>query len=137
MLDILIPSPCSNRRKAAQGAFIAGTTPRLPCTLPSCFVLAGGMRRTALHWACVNGEVKIVEILVDAGADPKVHPSSHSIAIANTTQWASYGACRRVHWTWCDDQMLVQLIHQGDDGPQKTFITNSLNSRDASWAKRV
>jgi Ankyrin repeat len=32
----------------------------------------GGMRRTALHWACQRGDVKCVEALVAAGADTTV-----------------------------------------------------------------
>eukprot|EP00884_Botryococcus_braunii_P005142 jgi/Botrbrau1/14629/Bobra.0364s0013.1 len=31
----------------------------------------GGMRRTALHWACQQGHVRIVELLVEAGADTR------------------------------------------------------------------
>ena len=30
------------------------------------------MRRTALHWACQSGNVQIVELLVEHGADTKV-----------------------------------------------------------------
>lgn len=30
------------------------------------------MRRTALHWACQGGFVRIVELLIDHGADTKV-----------------------------------------------------------------
>lgn len=32
----------------------------------------GGMRRTALHWACQRGDVRSVEALVSAGADTKI-----------------------------------------------------------------
>jgi hypothetical protein len=32
----------------------------------------GGMRRTALHWACQGGHVRMVELLMDFGADTKV-----------------------------------------------------------------
>ena len=35
--------------------------------------LQGGMRRTALHWACQGGHVRMVELLMDFGADTKVH----------------------------------------------------------------
>ena len=31
----------------------------------------GGMRRTALHWACLNNHLDVIEVLVDAGADPR------------------------------------------------------------------
>ena len=37
--------------------------------------MQGGMRRTALHWACQAGNVRIVELLVDHGADTKVPPA--------------------------------------------------------------
>jgi hypothetical protein len=36
----------------------------------------GGMRRTALHWACQRGDVRSVEALVSAGADTKVIPGA-------------------------------------------------------------
>ena len=36
-------------------------------------LLQGGMRRTALHWACQGGHVRMVELLMDFGADTKVH----------------------------------------------------------------
>ncbi|CAL8471115.1 g10657 [Coccomyxa elongata] len=32
----------------------------------------GGMRRTALHWACQGGHVRIVELLVDYGANTEI-----------------------------------------------------------------
>ena len=34
--------------------------------------MQGGMRRTALHWACQGGHVRIVELLLEHGADTKV-----------------------------------------------------------------
>lgn len=34
--------------------------------------LQGGMRRTALHWACQKGDLQSVEALVAAGANAKV-----------------------------------------------------------------
>jgi ankyrin repeat protein len=32
----------------------------------------GGMRRTALHWAIHEKHIHVIEVLMDAGADPKV-----------------------------------------------------------------
>ena len=34
--------------------------------------LQGGMRRTAVHWACQGGHVQMVELLMEFGADTKV-----------------------------------------------------------------
>ena len=35
-------------------------------------LVQGGMRRTALHWACQGGHVHMVELLMEFGADTKV-----------------------------------------------------------------
>ena len=47
---VLKPHPCVSRTTGSQG----------------------GMRRTALHWACLQGHVHIVETLIAHGADTKV-----------------------------------------------------------------
>lgn len=39
------------------------------------------MRRTALHWACQAGNVHIVELLVDHGADTKVLTCLKALAL--------------------------------------------------------
>lgn len=33
------------------------------------------MRRTALHWACQGGHIRMVELLMEFGADTKVNLS--------------------------------------------------------------
>ena len=48
----------------------------------------GGMRRTALHWACQHGDVKCVEALVAAGADTTVRSdSTRSSGCTATSAW--------------------------------------------------
>lgn len=41
----------------------------------------GGMRRTALHWACQGGHVRIVELLVDHGANTEVQGKAWSMLV--------------------------------------------------------
>lgn len=45
-------------------------------------LMQGGMRRTALHWACQGGHVHMVELLMEYGADTKVEfDSPHATSI--------------------------------------------------------
>jgi len=53
-----------------------------------CGPLQGGMRRTALHWACLQGHVRVVEQLIAHGADTKARRAphcTHTSALHSTT----------------------------------------------------
>ncbi len=65
------------------------------------------MRRTALHWACQGGHVRIVELLVDYGANTEVGNTlllcMHHFVPQHLPVFACYCVCeeRCCTSTWC------------------------------------